>query len=102
MWRKPQGYATIFTDGPSKANLDGLQCKELSAGQNEFDTMSCAHCGRIIHVAARQRPEDIGGLCFQCFKPVCPTCVERGHCDPLERKLERMEKRDIALRSYGL
>lgn len=89
-------------DSPSKANLDGIQKVHTCAGVNEFDTMACGHCNRIIHVQARQRPEDIGGLCKQCMRPICPGCVDRGNCDPLERKLERWEAKERALRSYGV
>lgn len=103
MWLKPHGYAVITQpEGDSRVNLDGFQVAETSGGVAEFDTFSCCHCGRIIHVQARQRPEDIGGFCRQCMKPVCPTCVDIGRCDPLEKKLERAEARDRALRSYGL
>ena len=102
MWLRPQGYAVITTPISSLANLDGLQCVQTREGQNEFDTMACGHCNRIIHVQARQRPEDIGGLCKQCMRPICPQCVDHGGCDPLEKKLERWEDRERTLRSYGI
>ncbi len=85
MWLKPQGYAVI-------SSPDGM---------TELDTMTCGHCNRILHLKARQNPENIGGLCKQCMKPICPSCVDRGHCDPFEKKLERWEERDRVLRSYG-
>ncbi len=56
----PGGYARI--DHPDGAAI-------------EFDTFTCAHCNRVTHVAARQRPEDIGGLCKQCMGLICPGCV---------------------------
>lgn len=102
MWLKPQGYARIENPTPSKVNLDGLQCVEAQEGTLEFDTMSCGHCNRIIHVRARQRPEDIGGLCKHCMRCICPQCVDRGNCDPLEKKLARWEDRERTLRSYGV
>lgn len=102
MWLKPQGYAVITSPIRAKANLDGLQCIETSEGANEFDTMGCGHCGRIVHVRARQRPEDIGGFCRQCMRAICPQCTDTGRCDPLEKKLERWEDRDRILRSYGV
>lgn len=71
-------------------------------GVTEFDTFTCGHCGTLVHVWPRQRPEDIGGFCRQCMKPTCPRCADDERCDPLERKLERAEARSAALKSYGL
>lgn len=102
MWLKPQGYATITSPEAAPAKLDGFQCIETRAGVTEFDTMSCGHCCRVIHVQSRQRPEDIGGLCKLCMRPICPQCVDHGGCDPLEKKLARAEERERTLRSYGL
>ena len=101
MWLKPQGYATITSPSPSVAKTDGFQQHLICEGVTEFDTMSCGHCGKVVHIAARQRPEDIGGFCCQCMKAICPGCTDTGRCDPLEKKLERAEARDRALRSYG-
>lgn len=101
MWLKPQGYAVITQPGePAIARLDGLRC-ELVQDQAQFDTATCGHCGRVFHVGARQHPSDIGGLCKVCYRIICPRCLDQG-CSPLERKLEEAERRDIALRSYGL
>ena len=102
MWLRPQGYAVITTPISSLANLDGFQCIETREGQNEFDTLACGHCNRIVHVQARQRPEDIGGFCRQCMRAICPQCTDHGGCDPLEKKLARWEERERTLRSYGL
>lgn len=84
--RNPGGYA-VLTDGE---------------GVIEFDTLSCAHCQRIAHLKAKQRPEDVGGLCYGCMKPICPKCVDTGVCDPIEEKLKREEASYHARRSYGL
>lgn len=102
MWLKPRGYAVITSPTFGQANLDGFQAKEIREGANEFDTFSCGHCARIIHVPARARPEDIGGFCRQCMRAICPTCTDTGRCDPLEKKLERAEEKGRTLRSYGL
>ena len=102
MWLKPHGYATITCPTPSVANTDGLQRHQLQEGITEFDTLQCGHCGRVVHIKARQRPEDIGGFCRQCMKAICPDCTSTGRCDPLEKKLERAEALDRTLRSYGL
>jgi hypothetical protein len=101
MWLKPHGYACITSPEESQANLDGFQSTEIHRGANEFDSMSCAHCNRVVHIKARMRPEDIGGFCRQCMKPICPFCTDKGNCVPFEKRLEQMEKRDRALRSYG-
>ena len=65
----------------------------------ERSTFSCAHCNRIVIVKPKCDPADLGGLCKQCMKLICPGCHDRGNCDPLEKKLERAEARDRFLRS---
>lgn len=85
--RNPGGYAIICE--PGKSNL-------------EFDTFSCRHCNRVIHVKAGARAEDLGGLCKICMGLICSACVDLGTCDPLEAKLARAEARYEALRSYGM
>jgi len=100
--RSPHGYAVLTSPEAVTVNFDRLRCETLPSGVHEVDTFGCGHCGRVVHVKPRQRPEDLGGLCRQCMKPICPGCIPSGRCDPLEKKLEAMEKRDMALRSYGL
>lgn len=101
MWLKPQGHAEIVSPERGVANLDRLRCEEIGAGTTEYDTMVCNHCNSITHVKARMRPEDIGGLCKQCMGLICPRCLD-GPCVPFAKKLDMAEKREIALRSYGL
>ena len=102
MWLRPQGYAEIVSPVADRVTFDkNLHCEEIRIGANGFDTMTCNHCNRLIHVKARNRPEDIGGLCKQCMRPICPFCLDLG-CTPFEKKLERWEARGRALRSYGL
>lgn len=73
--RRPGGYARIDDpDGP----------------RQEFDTFTCAHCNRVTHVAARARPEDIGGLCKVCMGLICPRCVGKP-CVPFLQRLDEME-----------
>ena len=101
--RRPGGYAFVTNPEPGLLRLDADgQQKSVGAGVVEFDTYSCGHCGSVRHVMAKERPEDTGGLCKCCMKLICPKCLSTGRCDPLEKKLERAEARDIALRSYGL
>lgn len=74
--RRPQGYAVI---------------SEPDKQDREYDVFRCAHCMRLTHVKARARPEDIGGFCSCCTGLICSGCVGKG-CDPLEAKLERVER----------
>lgn len=84
--RRPGGYS-ILTDP--------------DASPVERDTFSCQHCNRVVTVQPRCDPADLGGFCTVCAGLICPACSGKG-CDPLEKKLERMEHRDRMLRSYGL
>lgn len=84
---KPGGYAFSFDVG-------GIR--------QEADTFTCFHCNRIVIVKPKCDPADLGGMCRLCDKMICPQCVNLGVCDPIEKKLERAEARDRALRSYGV
>jgi hypothetical protein len=76
--RRPTGYAVV-TD-PDK-------------GVQEWDTFRCAHCGRIEHVPPPPAMPP-GGTCSLCgHAMICDGCVALGTCDPLEKKLERIEAR---------
>lgn len=99
--RKAGGYAVIVSPQESVAQFDRLRRQELRCGTNEMDTFSCGHCGSIVHVPARTDPANLGGLCKQCMRLICPRCLDKG-CEPLERKLEQAEARERTLRSYGL
>jgi hypothetical protein len=65
------------------------------------DTFTCFHCNRVVIVPLKADPVAIGGMCYQCMKLVCPGCVALGTCTPFEKKLDAMERRADALRSYG-
>lgn len=80
------GYAVIFSP-------DGIH--------QECSTFTCAHCNSVVHVKPKCNPDDLGGNCRLCMKMVCPKCVDLG-CTPFEKRLERWEARDRALRSYGV
>lgn len=83
--RKPGGYACIVE--PDKAT-------------READTFSCVHCNTIVHVPAKA-DVNFFSICRQCMAPVCKRCAGKG-CVPFLKKLEIVEARDRALRSYGL
>jgi hypothetical protein len=99
--RKAGGYAVITSPDPSNVNFDGFRCERISAGTFESDTFTCCHCNRIIHVKPFAPMDDFGSMCRNCMRMVCPTCAD-GPCVPFEKRLEAAEKRDRALRSYGL
>ncbi len=69
--------------------------------RQEADTFTCHHCGKLVIVKPKCNPDDLGGMCRLCMKMICPSCVDTGDCTPFEKKLEQIEKRAIALRSYG-
>jgi hypothetical protein len=80
----------------------GYGCISYDDGRRvEHDTFSCRHCNRVTIVRAKQRPEDIGGLCKVCMGLTCPQCTG-GNCTPLIRRVEEAEARYHALRSYGV
>lgn len=97
--RKAQGYAQIV--GPLGHKGRPVEPQGLR-DWGEADTFTCGHCNRIVHVPPRTDPANIGGLCKQCMSLVCSKCVATGRCDPLEKKIERMEAKAHAIRSYGL
>lgn len=81
---KPTGYATI-------TDPDGMR---------ECDTHTCAHCQRIVHVAAGKNFEDIADFCRSCMQVICARCAERRECTPFLKMLERWEARQAVRRSY--
>lgn len=91
----------ISSPEPSKVNFDGLRCETIAAGMVEIDTVSCGHCGRVIHIKPRMDPADMGGLCKQCMKFECPSCVGKG-CTPLEKKIEEAEQRNYLRNQYAM
>ena len=84
---KPGGYAFSFDAG-------GIR--------QECDTITCAHCCKVVLIKPKCDPYELGGMCRLCSKMICPSCVDTGVCDPIEKKLEREEAKYHALRSYGV
>jgi hypothetical protein len=99
--RNPGGYAFIVNPTPGKIVLDGGRVETAKEGVTEYDTFSCGHCNKVTHVRVKERAEDIGGLCKQCMKLICPVCVDEWRCTPLEKKIEEQEQRDYLRLSYG-
>lgn len=77
--RNAQGYA--ITAEPGKGDV-------------EEDTFTCSHCNTVVFVKPRQDPSEMGGFCRLCYKHVCGPCADVGTCDPFEKKMEAMERRD--------
>lgn len=97
--RNAGGYGQVLgCDGPP-AQLRDVYGREIP---HECDSYSCGHCNRVVFVRPKEKPEDIGGMCYQCWHLVCPHCVDKAICTPLEKRLEIMERRAEALRSYGI
>ena len=84
--RRPQGYG--ITVEPGKADV-------------EVDSFTCRHCNSIVFVKPRQDPSEMGGFCTLCMGHVCGNCAGKS-CEPFEKKLEAMERRDKFLRSMGV
>jgi hypothetical protein len=101
MWLKPQGYASVVSPMECEVVLDPhRQRAQIGVGTAEYDTATCKHCNGVFHVGARQRPDDIGGLCKTCMGIICPRCLGKP-CKPFMKRLEEMERKEDALRSYG-
>jgi hypothetical protein len=80
----------------------------------ECDAYSCKHCNMIVltpvkrpdYVRFGEAGHDIGGYCPMCHANICGKCAdEMGRtlkCVPLEKKLEKMERRDALLKAAGV
>ena len=54
---------------------------------------------QIIFVTPRCDPADMGGLCKQCMRLICPRCVDRMVCLPWEEMITRQEAKGRMHRS---
>lgn len=98
---RAQGYAIIV---------------DPDAPVREFDTITCAHCQRIVFLkpgpgqrgfdpgdpACPSPDHDPGGFCRMCMQPVCGPCADTGVCSPFEKKLQEMERRGQLLRTMEM
>lgn len=66
----------------------------------EHQTFTCQHCQRIVTIPHKSRPEDSGGICYGCYKLICPHCVGKG-CRPIEKWLEEQEAKARFYRELG-
>jgi hypothetical protein len=82
--RNPGGQLLIYEDGRERAH----------------DSFTCAHCQKVTFVRAKQKPEDLGGLCKVCMGLICSACVGQP-CKTVEQRLAEEEASYEARRSYG-
>jgi hypothetical protein len=99
--RNPGGYGIVVSPVATPLSFDaGARREYMQPGHFETDTYSCNHCGAVTTVKPRVDPADVGALCKKCMKVVCRKCVNIGRqtgvisCDPIEAKLERLEKEE--------
>lgn len=95
--RRPGGYGQLICFDASSAIATDRHGRRIEA---EHDTSSCGHCGVVTFVNAYERPEDIGGMCKGCMRHVCPECHGQIGCKVIEKRIEEMERREDARRSY--
>jgi hypothetical protein len=97
--RNPGGYGQLICEDPKKDFATDRFGNRVAA---ECDTFTCGHCNVLVFVATKARPEDLGGLCKQCMKLICPHCLGAGNCYPLEKRIAEYEERHRTLKSYGV
>ena len=98
--RRPQGYAQIVSPDGATVNFDRIRIERIPSGVYEADTFSCCHCNRVVHVPVKAPMDNVGSMCRNCMKMVCPTCAE-GPCVPFEKKLEAVEKKQYIKDQYA-
>lgn len=69
---------------------------------HETKTFTCGHCNRVVLVKPKCDPCDLGGMCRLCASMICPNCVDRGICVPIEKKLENEERKYLRQWAMGL
>lgn len=98
--RNPGGYALIVGPDPSIAKFDGFRCESIAA-KHEADTFTCFHCGNVVHVKTKAPMDEVGSMCRQCMKMICPRCAD-GPCVPFMQKIDEMEQKDYLRKQYKM
>lgn len=70
-------------------------------GIKQASSFTCQHCNFVVAVPLMADPANIGGLCKRCMGLICPKCVARGDCDPIELKIDRMENLRLFRNAVG-
>lgn len=91
----------LFTRIRAYGSQSGEFRYEGPDGNKACSSFTCQHCNRVIPVPFGSDPSDIGGLCKSCMGLICPQCVGRGGCDPIEAKIDRMENLRRFLQDVG-
>jgi hypothetical protein len=59
----------------------------------EIETSMCLHCNKHSIAWKREKPEDLGGICYTCGKTACKKCMNEmwngKPCVTLEARLQR-------------
>jgi len=87
--RRAGGYGQVLSCDAPSPQLKDAYGREITT---ECDTFTCKHCCSVVFVKPREKPEDIGGMCYQCWGLVCPKCVEQAVCKPFEKRQVRWTK----------
>lgn len=98
--RKPGGYAQIVGPDPTIVYFDGFRCEQI-APTHEVDTFTCCHCNRVVHVKTKAPMDEVGSMCRNCMKMVCPACVD-GPCVPFMKKIEEDEQKAYLRNQYKM
>ena len=95
MMRKPGGFLEIIApDARSRT----VFFSGRTINDTARDTFSCGHCNRVVAVEPMCDAADMGGLCKQCMRLICPECYGVGSCTPLEVRIEEQEARGRFIR----
>lgn len=85
--RSPNGLLIEFGEG-------------LPASGRVRETAGCGHCQRTEIIF--EKGQDIGGICFVCWRLICGPCADAGNCVPWEEMLAKQEAKAEARKSMGL
>ncbi len=77
----------------------GYACLTDPDGIKEWDTQNCAHCQHAIHMPASRKIEEVADFCRNCMHVICLQEACRA-CTPFMKKVDEMEARAYARRSY--
>jgi hypothetical protein len=94
------GYAEIIGGSGTLAAFEPRKRFLVTSDHFEIDTWACVHCNAQVHAPTRAKDTEYF-FCQKCMKRICPSCADHP-CFPWLKKLEIAERRDRALRSYGV
>ena len=78
----------------------GLLFEFSESGEKERPCLACGHCQmqKVIY----EKGQDLGGVCFVCWRLICGPCADKGVCVPWEEMLAKQEAQWESRRSMGL